>query len=274
MKVRRFKHRALRNEEWFGFFTSYKNLVNRYGDSNMDIVELFDLFAKLLRDVDRIIQGLRKSSYTKQVEEADKNRDDIFSGFAGVVKNSRKLPGANVQEAAEHLYTLIEGYSANILKGSYFEESSSIYNLLQDLREDKYEADVELLGLEAWVTALDNAEKAFIAVNKKRTNESRDKPKEDLLKYRHEIDTLYVSMINVIDAKLLGEGLGGDVVVDPQSLDYASHDGPIVWDPEKYGNMTYNFVIAWNEVVKKYSNLLSQRSGRRNKDESSDEIEE
>jgi hypothetical protein len=53
----------------------------------------------------------------------------------------------------------------------------------------------------------------------------------------------------------------GDIVVDPEALDDEDHEAG--GNKDLYGNVTYNFVIAWNEEVKKYRNLLAQRAGRR-----------
>jgi hypothetical protein len=80
-------------------------------------------------------------------------------------------------------------------------------------------------------------------------------------------------MINVMYARLLIDKLGGDVTVDPRDLDNEGHFG----DEENHdlhGNVTYNFVIAWNEVAKRYRNTLAQRAGRRNKGQEPEEPEE
>ncbi|MDR1557623.1 MAG: hypothetical protein LBS88_11455, partial [Tannerellaceae bacterium] len=42
-------------------------------------------------------------------------------------------------------------------------------------------------------------------------------------------------------------------------------DGTTEFTPELHGNIPYNFVVSWNEEVKKYRNLLAQRAGRHSK---------
>ncbi|MDR1499997.1 MAG: DUF6261 family protein [Tannerellaceae bacterium] len=262
MKVIRFNVRQLRNEEWFEFHTSYRGTVGIYGASNLGIADLYTLYDPQYTDVDRVLQALRKSYYTGQVKEADRKRDEVFRGFETVVKGMLLLPDAAGKEAAGHLYNLIEGYRKSIIGANYLEESASIYNLVQDINI-KYMDDVSKLGVADWVDALNKAENEFLKVRKKRDDESRDKPKEELLKLRNEMDSLYITMMNVVDAKLVVDGLGGDTVVDPKSLDNDSHSGE--FDPELYGNKAYNFVIAWNEIVKKYHDLLAHRAGSHKK---------
>jgi hypothetical protein len=57
---------------------------------------------------------------------------------------------------------------------------------------------------------------------------------------------------------------GGDVTVDPRDLDNEGHFGNEE-NHDLHGNVTCNFVIARNEVLKKYRNTLAQRAGRRSK---------
>ncbi|MDR1344064.1 MAG: DUF6261 family protein [Tannerellaceae bacterium] len=274
MKIIRLKIQSLRNEGWFEFYTRFKQLVETYKPDKIGIGDLFRIFIPLLVDVDLLLQNLKKSYYTEPLAEADKNRDTMFRGLAAAVGSMTYVQDTATRESAKHIEVLIDGYKKNILHGDYMEESAAIYNFLEDI-ESKYKADITLLGLSVWINALADAEKEFQTINKKREDESRDKPKDDIVKRRREIDSLYVNMVNVIEAKLLSKGLGGKVVVlDPQELDDEKHDGPIVWNPEVYGNITYNFVLAWNEIVRKYRDEINRRAGLREKgkeDSDSDE---
>ncbi|MDR1556552.1 MAG: DUF6261 family protein [Tannerellaceae bacterium] len=271
MKIIRIKSRSLHNEEWFGFYTDFEKQVSHFGKETLGIEELFTRFIPLYDKADKLLLVLRKSVYTKEMEEADKRRDELFQGFYGVVKSSQKQPDNAKQKAALRLYNLLRGYKKSVLKGNYVEESSAIYNLLQDLL-GTYAADVALLALTEWVTAIDRAEQDFLASRTERKEESVAKPKEDLSQTRGQVDVLYNAMANVLEAKLLADGLGGDIVVDPDELDDDMHEEGDEAH-ELHGNVVYNFVIAWNETVKKYRNLLQQRAGRRAKDNESEAAE-
>jgi hypothetical protein len=255
---------SLHNEEWFGFYTDFKELVERFGVENLKIVGLFDRFIVLYNKADKLLIVLRKSVYTKEMENADTNRDDLFHGFYDVVKGMQKQPDEAKRKAALRLFNVLRQYRKSILSGNYAEESSAIYNLLQDLG-GTYAADVTLLALDEWVTALGEAEKTFLACRAQRTQESVDKPKEALKLIRVQTDTLYKGMAGMFDAQLLADGLGGDFVVDPDELDDTPHEDGGDESHDLCGNIAYNFVIAWNETVKKYRNLLAQRAGRRAK---------
>jgi hypothetical protein len=247
MKVLRIAQRSLHNQEWFEFYTDFNQRVEHFGSDTIGVKRLFDQFTPLYHKADGLMVVLRKSFYTKKLVMADKDRDRIFRGLYSVVKGSRAYPDANRQEAAERLYLLLNRYKKTVLKGTLPAESGAIFNLLQDLRGE-YAPDVALLALAGWVTAIDKAEQDFLASKSERMEEIIEKPKEDLRQLRSQMDILYNAMTSILDAKLLADDLGGKIVVEPDF---------------DHGNTTYNFVIAWNEDVKMYRNLLMQRTGRR-----------
>jgi hypothetical protein len=73
-------------------------------------------------------------------------------------------------------------------------------------------------------------------------------------------------MANVLDAQLLADGLGGYTADEPD--DDADDDARKTGRddaPGSHEHPAYDFVIAWNVIVRKYRNLLQQRAGRRAK---------
>jgi hypothetical protein len=267
MRVIRFNVSHLRNEEWFRFYTEFKTLTESTGASTLEIDALFTPFLTYYSRADRLLEVLRKNAYTKQIEDADKERDRIFSGLYGTVKLARNQPDAAKRQAAESLIILLEHYKNLLLRGGYSEESGAIYNLLQDL-SGNYAACVSLLGLSEWAAALHEAEDHFLALYGERHSENADKPKAELAKVRSYADRYYVNMMNQLDIVLLASGYGDedDLIIGededetPSGMEdetpAASPAGPVP-----------TFVIAWNEQVKKYRNLLALRKGRRSKKE-------
>jgi hypothetical protein len=185
-----------------------------------------------------------------------------------VVKSSRTLPDDNPREAARRLYVLAARYRKNILNKSYSESSAAVYNLLEDL-DGKYAADIIFLGAAQWVDAIREGENDFQNFWNKRKQESADKPKENIKIVRVEADEVYDSIMEALYGQLLVAGLGGDVAIDPESLKGGVYESDV--PSHLRGNVAYNFVIDWNETLKKYHNLLAQRAGRRKKKADADE---
>jgi hypothetical protein len=266
MKVLRFNKTLLRNEEWFKFFTDYFEHADTYGASKIGLSTLYPELRSDYDSADLVLQTLRKSYYTTQIEAANTVRTDAFRSLYGIAKGFQGDPTAKNKDAAMHLFNLLQSYYKNIVQGSYSEESASIYNLLDDLNNESYDDNIELLGLANWVQALRTSNNAFLNLWDVRAQEEIEKPKENFYVIRKQMDTIYNGMVTILDSQLISAGLGGDVVVEPKSLDKADHESGHKFDPTKDGNITYNFVVDWNTIVKKYRNLASQHTGRKDKD--------
>jgi hypothetical protein len=197
------------------------------------------------------------------LKETAQERHKLFRGLYSSAKNLRKLSLAQEQATAERLFVLLFNYRKTTLSNSYAEEAAAMFNLLQDLK-GHYAADVTLLGLDKWVALLDANEQKFVDYRMERDKENALKPTEDLRKIRAQGDILYRSMTDVLYAKLVVDGLGGDVDISPDDLKTGIYEDGT--PSEKKGNIVYNFVVAWNIVLKRYHNTLAARIGRRKKD--------
>ena len=226
-------------------------------------------------------QGLYRSDFTRKMKDANKKREEICRGFFGVVKGSQKQLSEEKQDAAMRVSNMLEGYINSILKGSYAEVSAAIYNLLQDLR-GKYAADLTLLGIAGWVDTIAQAEQHFLTFRDERYEENMAKPQEKLHEIRTESDIVYTAMMNAVDGELIALGLGGNIVLKPENPNEGGNEGggsgPVEESaPQAHttsGNVIYDFVAAWNDVLKGYRNLLHQRAGRKEKLKSEEEEEE
>ena len=230
--------------------------VRKYGAGNLGIAELMPQLEALLRSADIALGFLRKSAITEKIQNAVKERENIFRGLCDVVQGSRRYANVDRQDAAERLTIVLAGYRKSILKVSQAQGSGGLHNLLQDLHRAPCRADVALLELTGWVDELQAAENRFLALSEERYIESSNKPQVDIKKIRTRVDPLYTSAIAVVYARLLALGLGGKVVLPPGE-----------------GNIPYNFAADWNETVKKFRNMLAVRAGKRNKRKASEEEE-
>ena len=260
MQVLKINLSHLHNDEWYEFHGDFRDTTGKYGEEALNIKDLRKLYLTQLARADKQLLVIRKSVYTEAMRAADKERDTLFGSFHRVVKDSLNLPDAAKKEAAGRVYNLVHTYKLNGLKSNYNAESSVINNLLEDL--NGYTEDLALLALGEWVTALRQAEDRFLALRSQRIKEAAGKPQGSLIDIRHQVDTLYQSMIHTLDAKLLADGLGGDVAVDPDDLDTGTPADGDTTPPELRGNIVYNCVIEWNVIVRTYHSVLAARASR------------
>jgi hypothetical protein len=262
MQIHKLTLDHLHNEEWFNLFGDFNELVPKYGANTLGIQPLVDLIEPLYYKADKVLMLTRKSSYTQKMKVADSERNKIFRGLYKVIEASLAMPDATKKDAAERLIIVATEYRKSALQGSYAEESSALFNFLQDM-EGKYAADVTALQLSTWVDGLKAVEQKFLEHREQRTREEIDKPKDKMKPIRKQVDAFYYAITEILYAKLLADGLGGDVSVDPDDLRTGLYDSALPM--EKRGNIAYNFVVAWNVVLKKYADMLAAREGRRKK---------
>ncbi|MDR2811449.1 MAG: DUF6261 family protein [Tannerellaceae bacterium] len=269
MKVYRFSLTSLHNEEWFDLHLKYTTTVDAFGAGAIGLDKLMDSYLPVFHKADNLLQVIRKSPITPEMDAADKKRDNVFRGFAAVVKGSLKQPNEEKSKAALRVFDVLNGYRKSILNSTLSEESGALYNLLQDLH-GAHAADVTLLGFSDWTAALAQAEQEYLALYNERIDESASKPKEVIRPIRVQLDTIYTAAMNILDAQLLIDGLGGDTILDPEDETPEEGGGGPVEDsqpiaPKTAANVVYNFVVNWNEQLKKYHYTLQRRAGQRAK---------
>jgi len=232
MKCNRFRVEALRNEEWFQFYTEFKALVEQYGASSLNIDALFAVFVSLYADADTALEIIRKSATTQQLQEADTVRDSTFRGLVDAVKSARNHFDTVKRDAARRIQIVIEQYG-NIARKAYDDETASIYNFVQEMR-GQYHMDIMILGLLEWIDQLDASNQTFSTLMESRYAEEAGKTDLRMAEVREKTDRCYRDMIDRFDALMLVNGT------------------------EAYAP----FVTELNIRVSRFENMLSQRKGR------------
>jgi hypothetical protein len=261
MKIISIELQKLPNEGYGTFMVAVRDHILTYGAATLCIADLFTIFLTLLVKLDVLVEVIRKSDYTRKLEDDDKERDNIFRGLIGVVLSYRRHANVDKRDAGHRVTNLLKQYRKSILRAAYNVESGATANLIKDLR-GQYAADVALLGIESWVDDLEAANLKFIADYSLRMKESTDKPKREIKVLRPRIDKIFHHIINILAAKLTVDGLDGDVVVEPSELDTGAHEDGDTTPPHLRGNVNYNCVVGLNEIIKKYNNMIAQHEGR------------
>ncbi len=240
MKCTRFTIEDLKNEEWFQFFTEFKDLIEQYGASALDIDALFATFLALYADADEALEIIRKSPITEQLADADSRRDGIFRGFADAVKSALNHFNPAKREAAKRLHVTFDHYG-NIARKPYDEETASIYNFIQDMNGANA-AEIDILGLNDWVVQLEVDNKAFAALMKNRDAEGAGKTELRMKDVRTEADRCYRDILDRFDALVIVNG------------------------KDKYAPLMKELGV----VVNRYNNKIAQRKGRAAKSKKED----
>ncbi len=232
MKVKRIEFDNLRNNEHFQCQIEFKNLVEEYGAIGLKIETLFEgSYLPLYDQEDEAILKIKKSLFTESRMEVDQQRDSIYRGIIYMNKAALRHFDPEVVASAKRLKILFDTYG-NIPQMPLQEESSAIYNLLQDLNGD-FNEDMQRVGLEDWKNKLQQENDAYQALVKQRHEEEVAKTELTAKEVRREIDKVFHQLIQRLEALMLIDGESNYI----------------------------GFVSRLNVLLESYGNILAQRQG-------------
>jgi len=232
MKAQSIQLERMHNDEHFQFHTEFIALLNRTGASQLKVEALFEAYMTFYKRADAALKKILKSELTKEIQKADKRRDNAFLGLLKKHRICLKHFQPEVQQAAEKLSIPLNTYG-NLARKSLNKQSSAVYNLMQELRGAYAEA-LFTAGLQEWADELETANNDFMDLYRKRQDETSQKPNLKLFQERKNMDKAYRQLIQHLNAHLLLEG------------------APLYVD----------FINSLNTLTNKYKTLMAQRAGK------------
>jgi len=229
---------SLHNEEHFQFGEDLIELITRTGVSKLKIQEQFDAFAAVHSEEDEVLEQIRKSDLTAQMDAADRARDAVFRGLADANLSALNHFRPTVADAARRVQIVLDTYG-NIAKRGYAEETGAAYNLATELMQ-KHEEDIRLLGLDVWAEELLTRNKVVAELLRKRDTEYTGEIDVRMKDVRKQADAAYRTLTRLVEAFGL--------VAEAQKSE----------DAEMYRE----FVRSLNKLIDRYKTILSQRRGR------------
>src|SRR5215470_11310929 len=104
MEITRIDPTKLRNDAHFQFHTEFRDLMLKQDAQKFKAAESFgETYAPLYEMVDEALKRINKSSLTAKIKEADRLRDDIWTGMAETVETALKHFDPQAREAAARL---------------------------------------------------------------------------------------------------------------------------------------------------------------------------
>ena len=232
MKIKRVDFSKLRNNEHFQCQTEFKALVEAFNPATLNIEPYFSgMYIPSYNEEDVALVKIVKNSFTDERSDADRGRDLTFRGLVDTVNGALYHFDPVVQVAARRL-KIVFGTYGNVSKLPLNEETSAIYNLVQDLSE-KYSTEVGQLNIMGWVSKLKADNEAYEALVMDGYEEEAAKTELKAKETRTEVDKVVRQIIERIEALIVIEG---DLVYT-------------------------DFIRRLNIMFERYANTLAQRQG-------------
>lgn len=207
MKIVKFDTNHLRNDSHFQFMTEFRDLVIAQTAAALKITPQFGAFTRLYNREDEALRKVSASAFTPKIHEADAERDETLTGMYEVNKGMCKHWIPATRDAARRVQVVLKTYKHSGSK-PINEETSAIYNLVQELRTEKYADDAGTAGLTAWVNELERRNNAVETLVKGRFNEGASKTDVVLKDARRETDAAYWDICDIINVYVILEGAG------------------------------------------------------------------
>jgi len=232
MKIKKLHFNQLRNNEHFQCQTEFKALVEEFNAATLNIEPHFSgMYIPSYNEEDEALIKIVKNSFTNERSDADRGRDLTFRGLVDTVNGALNHFDPAVQVAAQRLKILLDTYG-NVAQLPLNEETSAIYNLVQDLNE-KYSTEVGQVNIMGWVSKLKADNEAYEALVTSGYEEEAAKTELKAKETRAEVDKVVRQLIERIEALIVIEG----------ELVYTE------------------FVRRLNLIFDKYANTLALRKG-------------
>ncbi len=232
MMIKYIHGNSLRNDEHFQFHSEINDLISPADAEILNIKELFETYRSCYACEDESYKKIIKSALSKGLEAVDHRRDLIFGGMVRTNKAALNHFNPEIAAAARRLQVVFNTYG-NLSKKPFNEETSAIYNILQELNNN-YREDVLAVRLEGWVFQLSTENENFEKLVRARNNENAAKTQLTMKETRLDVDRAYASIVKRINALIVVEG------------------------EDKYAG----FVNRINAFIDKYSQIVAQRQGR------------
>ena len=232
MKIKKIDFRSLRNNEHFQCQTEFKALVEEFNPDTLKITPYYRInFLPNYIAEDEALIKIIKNSFSELRSDADRLRDQTFRGSVDTLNAGLKHFDPEAREAARKLKIVFDRFG-NVAKLPLNEETSAIYNLVQEVRENQ-SGNAEKLGLMPWLDKLNADNQAYEALVTGGNEEEAAKTELKVKATRADVDTTVRQIIERIEALIVVEG----------EANYAE------------------FVRRLNLIFDRYANTLAQRKG-------------
>jgi hypothetical protein len=187
-----------------------------------------------VNSLEGIFKKERGSDLTKEITELDERRDQAFVSFTQFIEAYMNHFDSTKFEAAEKINRVIEKYGYSIARLNYQAETTTLTNLVNDLEsEPDLAVAVNTLDLQPLIDEIKTANTLFNEKYLERIREKAQVAEGNTIELRKESEIAFRKLIDLIEA----------------------------WIEVSGADSYQNLVNQLNELIEKYNQTLSLRSG-------------
>jgi len=208
MKINKIDLKSMRNDANFQFHADFIHLVNGVGETVLKIDALWTAHLGLFAVLDEALKKISMSAATPKIHEADKERDELFSGFKKFLAGLCEHYDRETRDTALKVQVVVHTYG-DVTSKSLSEETSAVYNLAQELKSEKYGGLIEQLNLTQWLNKIEAKNNTVSNLMQERDRENASKSHTAVAEARRGLDGSYKHIVDIVNANLLLGQLSG-----------------------------------------------------------------
>lgn len=163
------------------------------------LASVINTFQSAVGSEDQAYLVITKSDLTAPIEEADKARDNTYSGMTSMLDFMKRLGTADQQQAAERVIERVNYHNVKI-SDRYEDENEKMAQLVQDLKGGTLAADIATLNLTATVALLEQQNQQVISLMMQRQGDRSTQESNVMGKARAATDAAYEDAVMVLNA--------------------------------------------------------------------------
>ena len=163
------------------------------------LASVINTFQRAVGSEDEAYLVITKSDLTAPIEEADKARDNTYSGMTSALDFMKRLGTAEQQQAAERVIERVNYHNVKI-SDRYEDENEKMAQLVQDLKGATLAADIATLNLTATVALLEQQNQQVISLMMQRQGDRSTQESNVMGKARAVTDAAYEDAVTVLNA--------------------------------------------------------------------------
>ena len=198
--VTNFNIARLNNAEFTGLQLNFQKAVKQRTVAKLGIdATEFATYEQLLDSLVDQVYVSQSSAYSAEMKELDEKRDNVY--YRILLRLELVNHGSDVRSLANAkaavVTHLLGKYGYGVTKKAYQQVTAIYEGFLMDVRSKLTEDDIETLGIDNDLTALENANKAFINAYNGRTVEQASKEQGVTTRLRQELMGCYEKFVLV-----------------------------------------------------------------------------
>jgi len=196
-----YRQKNIRHLSWMKRFLER---LLQIANTPVRLANVINVLQSTVGNEDQAYLIITKSDLTAPIEEADKARDNTYSGLTSALDFMKRLGTPEQQQAAERVIERVTYHKVNI-SDRYEDENEKVAQLVQDLKSGTLATDIATLNLTATVTLLEQQNQQVISLMKQRQTDRSTQESGAMAKARAATDAAFEDAVLVLNAFAITE---------------------------------------------------------------------